>query len=330
MKRLVSGMKTDLKRPSALILMVLVSAAVLPASAQEPDGGRVLAPSLETVAPERFGENPADVAYSAYQRGYYLTALQLATPLAVAGNPASQTLVAEIYSRGLGVKPDLAKAMEWYEKASEQNVPDATFQLAMILIDGGPEFRDRDRAFELLKKAADVGHRQAQFNYAQMAIARMPGQRGYKEAVVYLERAADGGLPEAQYAMAQLRIRGLDGKIDNNEARAWLEKAAQQGFDTAQIDLGTWLVEHSGTAAGQEQGFGWLMRAASAGNPAAQNRVAKLYRAGVGVAADRVQAAKWYLRARRAGLIDPLMEDQLQGMTEAELRLATLDADRLD
>lgn len=324
-------MGSELKRLAVVILTGLAGWAASPAAAQMPDGGRVTAPSLENVDPGRFSESPADVAYAAYQRGYYLTALRLATPLAEAGNPASQTLVAEIYSRGLGVKPDIAKAMEWYEKASERNVPEATFQLAMILLDGGPEIRDRERAYTLMKKAADQGHRLAQFNYAQMAIARIPGQRGYAEAVPYLEKAATAGLPEAQYAMAQVRTEGLDGKsINGKEAREWLEKAAQQGFDTAQIELGTWLVDHSGTAAGQAEGFGWLMRAASAGNPAAQNRVAKLYRAGVGVEPDRIQAAKWYLRARRAGLIDPIMEDQLDGMTEEEIRLATLDANRLN
>jgi TPR repeat protein len=318
-----------LRRLAALVLAGLLGGAQ-PLLAQAPDGGRVTSPVLENVDPGRFSERPADLAYGAYQRGYYLTALRLATPLALAGNPAAQTLIAEIYSRGLGVKPDLVTAMEWYEKASEQKVPEATFQLAMILLDGGPELGDRERAYELMKQAADTGHRLAQFNYAQMSIERVAGTRGFEEAVRYYERAAEAGLPEAQYAMAQVRMRGADGKtIDGAKVREWLEKAASQGFDTAQIDLGTWLVEHGGSAAEQEKGFGWLMRAARAGNPAAQNRVAKLYRAGVGVEADRVQSAVWYLRARRAGLIDPLMEDQLQGLTEEEIRLATLDADRL-
>lgn len=301
----------------------------MPASAQQPDGGRVTAPALEEVDPDRFAERPADIAYGAYQRGYYLTALRLATPLALAGNPAAQTLIAEIYSRGLGVKPDLVTAMEWYGKAADQKVPEATFQLAMILIDGGEELGDRARAFVLMQEAADAGHLLAQFNYAQMLIDRTPGQSGVLLAVPYLEKAAQAGLAEAQYAMAQIRASGADGQsIDGEAARAWLRKAAEQGFDTAQIELGSWLVEQP-SAREQEEGFGWLMRAASAGNPAAQNRVAKLYRAGIGVEASRVQAAAWYLRARRAGLVDPLMEDQLAGMTEEELRLATLDVGRL-
>jgi len=79
------------------------------------------------------------------------------------------------------------------------------------------------------------------------------------------------------------------------------------------------LVEGGGGPGEEKEGFSWLMRAAHAGNPAAQNRVAKLYRAGIGVEPDRVEAAAWYLRARRAGLTDPVMEDQLDGLTDAEM-----------
>src|SRR5690606_34097993 len=102
-------------RLAALVLAGIVGAA--PAAAQQPDGGRVTSPAPEAIDPGRFfGTRPADVAYGAYQRGYYLTAVRLATPLALEGDPAAQTLIAEIYSRGLGVKPDLATAVEWYEK----------------------------------------------------------------------------------------------------------------------------------------------------------------------------------------------------------------------
>ncbi|MBE0693598.1 MAG: sel1 repeat family protein, partial [Aquamicrobium sp.] len=99
----------------------------------------------------------------------------------------------------------------------------------------------------------------------------------------------------------------------------WLALAAAQNHDTAQIELGTMLIEGEGGARDEKAGFSWLMRAAAAGNPAAQNRVAKLYRAGIGTEPDRVTAAAWYLRARRAGLVDPVMEDQLDGLTEEEL-----------
>lgn len=318
--------------------------AVAPALAQEAavDGGRIgTAPAEQPVPapaelpdpdaldPGRLAPSPVNAAYGAFQRGYYLTALNRATPLALAGNPAAQTLIGEIYLQGLGVRRDIATATEWYEKAAAQGVAEAQFQLGMIFLDGGAEFGDRKRAAELLQQAADAGNRLAQFNYAQLLLNDDATIKGEETAVSYFEKAARAGLADAQYAMAQVHREGAGGKAqDEAETRRWLEEAARQGHPTAQIELGTMLVESMGESS-QKEGFSWLMRAAAAGNPAAQNRVAKLYRAGVGVDPDRVEAASWYLRARRAGLIDPLMEDQLEGLTEAELRLAALNSDRL-
>src|SRR5690606_13735050 len=44
-------------------------------------------PSIDGVDPERFGNRP-DAAYGAYQRGLYITALNLALPRARNGDPA--------------------------------------------------------------------------------------------------------------------------------------------------------------------------------------------------------------------------------------------------
>src|SRR5690606_37113597 len=71
------------------------------------DGGRVVPPEPSApepeVDPQRFA-SPPDDAFGAYQRGLYITALNLALPRADGGDAAAQTLVAEIYSRGLGVR----------------------------------------------------------------------------------------------------------------------------------------------------------------------------------------------------------------------------------
>lgn len=327
-----------------LLTALALVLAVGPALAQEAtvDGGRIghspsempapaptELPDPNRLDPSRLAPSPVDAAYGAFQRGYYLTALNRATPLALAGNPAAQTLIGEIYLQGLGVRRDIATATEWYEKAATQGVAEAQFQLGMIFLDGGAEFGDRKRAAELLQQAADVGNRLAQFNYAQLLLSDDATIKGEERAVSYFEKAAKAGLADAQYAMAQVHREGAGGKAqDEAELRRWLEQAARQGHPPAQIELGSMLAEALEEKS-QKEGFSWLMRAAAAGNPAAQNRVAKLYRAGVGVEPDRIAAASWYLRARRGGLVDPLMEDQLEGLTEAELRLATLNSDRL-
>lgn len=279
--------------------------------------------------PARFGK-PADPAFGAFQRGLYKTAYNLALVRAENGDPAAQTLVAEILSRGLGMARDEAGAAKWYARASEQGISEAQFQYALMLLDGRFVKKDQQAAYALMQAAAEAGNRLAQFNFAQMLVDRESGAKGLEKAVSYYQRAADAGLADAQYAMAQIHANGVGGKArDEKEARRWLVLAARQNFDTAQLDLGTWLIDGRGGERNLKEGFAWMRRAAVGGNVAAQNRLAKLYMKGLGVEPDSVSAAAWYILARRAGLTDPEMEDFFDGLTEEEMKSALERANRL-
>jgi TPR repeat protein len=280
--------------------------------------------------PARFGTKPADPAYGAFQRGLYKTAYNLALVRAENGDPAAQTLVAEILSRGLGMARNEAEAAKWYARASEQGVPEAQFQYGLMLLDGRFVKADPQGAYALMQAAAEAGNRLAQFNFAQMLVDRESGEKGLAKAVSYYERAARAGLADAQYAMAQVHANGVGGKAkDEKEARRWLLLAARQNFDTAQLDLATWLVDGRGGGRDLKEGFRWMRRAAEGGNVAAQNRLAKLYMKGLGADPDSIAAAAWYILARRAGLTDPEMEDFFDGLTDEELQKALERANRL-
>lgn len=288
------------------------------------------AESVGGIDQERFGGPPADAAYGAFQRGLYMTALNLALPRAEAGDSAAQTLVAEILSRGLGVARDEAKAAKWYRLAAEQGVPAAQFQYALMLLDGRFVKKDPQGAYALMQAAAEAGNRLAQFNFAQLLVQREPGNAGMTKAVTYYQRAADAGVADAQYAMSQIYANGAGGKKrDEAAARRWLLLAARQNFDTAQLDLATWLVDGRGGPRDLKAGFDWMSRAAHAGNVAAQNRLAKLYMGGIGTEPNAIDAAAWYFVARRAGLTDPEMEDFLRGLTDEEQKQALGRANRL-
>lgn len=315
--------------PRSLALVFALFAAGLAHAAGQAEAPKD-PPPAGGVDENRFGGPPSDAAYGAYQRGLYMTALNLATPRAEAGDAAAQTLVAEILSRGLGVKRDEAKAAKWYQLAAEQGVPEAQFQYALMLIDGRFVPKDAKGAYALMQAAAEAGNALAQFNFAQLIIQREPGTSGMTKAVAYYQRAADAGLADAQYAMSQLYANGAGGKKrDEAEARRWLALAAHQNFDTAQLDLGTWLVEGKGGARDLKAGFGWMKRAAAGGNIAAQNRLAKLYMGGIGTDPNAIDAAAWYFVARRQGLVDPEMEDFLRGLTDEEHKQALERANRL-
>src|ERR1700692_1611980 len=69
-----------------------------------------------------------DLEYGAFQRGYYLTALSLATQRATEkSDPKAMTLIGEIYANGLGIPQNDAKASEWYRFAANRGDANAMF-----------------------------------------------------------------------------------------------------------------------------------------------------------------------------------------------------------
>jgi len=298
-----------------------------------PSGGvelyRRMGTELPPVPPEKPYDGPIDEAFGAYQRGLYVTALAKALPRAEQGDAAAQTLVAEMMTKGLGIKRDPKAAAFWYGQAAERGDPGAMFQYALLLMAGRNVERDKAKADEYMRKAAEAGNSSAQFNWAQILVSGNPGEKGLKLALPFYEKAAAQGLADAQYAVAQLYVT-LESLPQEKKARArtWLMRAATAGFDTAQLDMGLWLVNGVAGERDYDEGFQWMRTAAMRGNVVAQNKLAHLYINALGTRPDPVEAAKWYVLSRRAGLQDPELEDFFLGINEEQQKKAIDAANR--
>jgi uncharacterized protein len=294
---------------------------------QKPSSGTMLYDrmglDLPALPPEKPFSGKVDEAFGAYQRGLYVTALDLALPRAQLGDAAAQTLLAELLSQGLGVKKDLKQATFWYSKAADGGDPSAMFKYALILMDGALVPQDKKRADELMHKAADAGNALAEFNWAQILVSDKPGNAGLRDALPYYEKSAAKGIADAEYAVSQiyLNLPGLPAE-KRQAAKDWLLRAAKAGYDTAQFDMAIWLVNGIEFPRDLEAGFAWMRRAAVNGNVAAENKLAHLYRQAIGTRPDSIEAAKWYVLSRRAGLQDPELEDFYQGLTDKEQKQA--------
>lgn len=293
----------------------------------DPDQGinifaRMGAP-LPDLPPEPEYKGKVDEAYGAFQRGFFLTAVDKALPRAQLGDPAAQTLLAELMDRGLGIKKDAKGAAFWYGQAAAAGDPAAMFKYAMLLMEGKLVAQDKAKADEYMRKAADAGNSSAQFNWAQILVSDNPGQKGLHLALPYYEKAAEQGIADAQYSVAQIydSLKDLP-EEKRKQARAWLVRAAKAGFDTAQLDMGIWLINGIGGEKNLEEGFRWLKIAAMRGNVVAQNRLSHLYINALGTRPDPVEAAKWYVLSRRAGLKDPALEDFYLGLNDDEQKKA--------
>ncbi|MCC0021278.1 MAG: sel1 repeat family protein [Nitratireductor sp.] len=266
---------------------------------------------------------PPDPAYGAYQRGYYLTAFQLALPRAQMGDPAAQTLIAELYDKGLGIPRDGKEATQWFGIAAKSGDTEAQFAYAVKLLEGRYVKADPEEARRLMKVAADHGHPTAAYNYGQMVLDRRPTTEGAREALKYFELAAEKELPDAYFALAQLYEAGIvSGYPEIGKAHSWLLKAAQAGIDNAQVELAIWLLNGKGTEKDPKQAFQWMRQAAMRGNVVAQSRLARMFAEGIGVQRDRIEAAKWHIVARRAGLTDAWLDEFLVGLPKKDFSTA--------
>ncbi|MCY0148252.1 sel1 repeat family protein [Hoeflea sp. G2-23] len=317
------------------VLAALLLASATPAMSQEatsaPDAAEILKAPTDASAPpqpeggaETAASDDATVrAFGAFQRGYYLTAMELALPRAQLGDPAAQTLLAELFASGLGVPRSMDDAAFWYGQAAESGDASAQFKYGVMLLEGKYVTPDKAKAEALMKKAADAGNAFAQFNYAQILVSAKPGPSGILEALPYFEKSAEQGIPDAQYALAQIYIN-TDGVPDakRSRAREWMEKAARAGFDTAQLDYAIWLIDGIGGDKDYDEGFRWMQVAANRGNVVAQNRMAVLHINAIGTLGDPVEAGKWYILSRRAGFDDRSLDDFYQGLTEEQQKQA--------
>ncbi len=109
---------------------------------------------------------------------------------AAAGNAYDQLNLGAAYDNGIGVERDIDQALQWYQRAAEQGVAEAQFNLAHLLVT------------EELSSVA---------------------------AAEWMLKAAEQGMVDAEYLMGVIYAEGIGVESDRNEARIWLQKAADKG-----------------------------------------------------------------------------------------------------
>lgn len=261
----------------------------------------------------------ADLAYGAYQRGFYVAAFREATGR-LAGNPddaVAMTLIAELYAQGLGVGQDLAKAANWYRLAAARGNADAAFALGMLTLQGRGVAKDQKLGLELLETAAGKGQPLASHNLA-LILLNSGKPEDLQRAVALIRHAAEMEVSDAQYALAVLTRDGRGVPKDAVDAAIWMSRAAGNGNMAAQVEYAIMLFNGDGTTRDEAAAARLFAAAAAKGNAIAQNRLARLLATGRGVPKNLVEAAAWHVLAAGAGLSDAWLDEALKGLTPEE------------
>ena len=267
-----------------------------------------------------------DPAFSAYQRGKFKTAFDLAVQRANRdGDPASMVLVGELLSQGYGVRQDGVAARKWFEAAAAKGNADALFTLAAM--DLGRGALNKDNAVDRLRQAAEKGNAAAAYN---LGLIYLEGQVAPKEPAIaagWFQRAADLDQPDALYALATLYRDGHGVPKDPVEMARLLQRADIVGNRVATTEYAIAVFNGFGVPKDEERAAELFRKAALAGNAIAQNRYARILSAGRGVPQDLVAAAAWHLAAKAQKLDDPALDKMMEQLTpqqrtEAQQRLA--------
>lgn len=153
-----------------------------------------------------------------------LAALILAAPEQSAAGP----------SRGGGNgKTPAAREYARTREAAKRGDANASFRLALMLLNGQGVAPNRAEAARFMKIAAELGHVRAQYILGTFYHEGTGVKQDQKAAARWIARAAAGGDAEAQYAYGLLLLSGGGVPVDKVRAMEWLGKASRQGSEGA-------------------------------------------------------------------------------------------------
>ncbi len=280
-------------------LMLVTPAPLLAQPAAKPS------PPAKPAAAGKADQGGVDLAYGAFQRGYYLTAFAEATKRAQQGDPVAMTLLGELYAQGFGVGHNDGKAAEWYKLAADRGDRNAMFALAMFEIAGRGVPRNFEDATRLLERAAGLGQPLAAYDLGLLYLKGQQVMQDPAKAAALFEKAAQEGNPEAQYALATLYKEGRGVPKDIRRAMGLMRVASLAGNLDAMVEFA--IGEFNGTGVSKDEAAAaqLLLKAARRGSPIAQNRLARILMAGRGTPANPVEAIKWHIVSKAGGASDP-------------------------
>lgn len=163
---------------------------------------------------------------------------------AEAGNGAAQYMIGRMYSLGLGISQDHAKAKKWLQSAADNKIT-----LAYVLLGHELFLQDNNdlAALDWYYKAendSDVAPT-ARFFIGNIYLAGINIPVDENKAFQYIQKSADGGFNAAYSLLAKLYALGIGHPKDSEQALRYYRAAAQEGGESDKLSLALYLTKIS-------------------------------------------------------------------------------------
>ncbi len=263
------------------------------------------------------------------------------------GHIKSQYILGVCYDQAVGVKKDLAKAFDYYEKAAAKGFAPAQNDYGITLYTKG-QYID---SFNWIQKAAKQGYAPAQYHlacYYSRAVGTTQNiddcyywckkasdqnytfaticlatwfylsdcyYSDYEEGIQILTNLADRDNAYALYNLASCYRWGKGVEQDINKSFELIHRSADLGYAVAQIDIAN---GYSNPMPEQEMGqdllnaMKYYKMAANQGHPCAMYCIGAMYKLGYGVEKDLKEAEKWFKKAADRDFTSQTYQQMLQ------------------
>lgn len=232
------------------------------------------------------------------EKSDFAGALQWLHKAAEAGHLQAQTDLGGIYLQGgKGVESNPQEAFRWFSKAAEQGSNEARIYLGTMLAAGRGCEQDLPKAQKMLRLASDANLPEAQYRLAMLLLQEDTAET-QPEALDLLARAAAGkSLHTAALAarsLGNIYAKGQAGVTpDMRQAATWYRQAARGGDARSQLVYAIMLLDGEWVQKDEKQGMAMLRMAAGQDYPQAIALLVNLLRNAPNAADNEAEAAAW-------------------------------------
>lgn len=186
---------------------------------------------LITLIAEPLNASDVSDAINAMRAGNFAEAYCVLKPYAEAGDPEAQYNIGWMYLNGYGLMMNDSKALEWWQRSSDQGYTDASFSIAMLYSLGeGQVKKDMGKAIEYYLMAVEDGHEDANMIVRSMLARDDESIRQRKQEIVRTYGYLLGPLFDVKVERANLRRKpSLESKVVTvlNQGEAMVELSAK-------------------------------------------------------------------------------------------------------
>lgn len=214
-----------------------------------------------------------------------------------------------IYFRGEGVASDVAKAVGYWQKASDEKSAEAFFALGLVYHNGVIGEKNISSAYEHYYWSVLEGGGEALSLLREKVIEGVVHAQ-YRLGLIYLIAERDERTKELiesrEYqnkVFEEFLMSDSQYEVKTNLQKAFVlfKRAAAQGFAEAQYELGVLLTSGKAYSQNDEEAVLWYQMAANQKLAKSQFALGIMYKEGKGLKRDYVMARTWMDHAARSG-----------------------------